>query len=266
MAFDPVSGDHAIAEVVFGLSFSRPFAAPEIERVARSHSKWKADLPRLNRTPGFPFMIGNNLQFADGIQFGGIAGGVSFERIKTDGSLDWRVLVDQNNIFVNCLSYTRWAEIWPRAAKYMQDVIGVAGAADALVSSATLQYVDIFKWTSDVSEYNARQVMKPGQNVPPVLFDKGPFWHLHQGWFEPADNGRVLSRVHIDAVQDDEGIPIVKFDTYMQHQLATFYTPTEAISGGWIESTFASMHDKNKILLASFITDEMATRINLNVA
>ncbi len=266
MAFDPVSGGHAIAEVVFGLSFSRPFAPPEIERVAKSHSVWQRDLPRLSRTAGFPFMIGNNPQFAEGIQFGGIPGGVSFERIKPDGTLDWRILVDQNNIFVNCLSYTRWADVWPRASKYIVDVIGVAGAGDALVSSATLQYIDIFKWNSDIADYNAREVMRPGENVPPILFDKGHLWHLHQGWFEPAENGRVLSRVHIDAVEDDERIPIVKFDTYMQHQLATFYTPSEAISGGWFESTFASMHDKNKNLLASFITDEMANRIDLNVA
>lgn len=262
MAFDPVSGDHAIAEVVFGVSFSRPFTQPEIERVVKNHAKWQDTLPRLNRTAGFSLMVGG-AQFPPGFQLGG---GVSFERIKPDGTLDWRVLIDQNNIFVNCLSYTRWADIWPQVKNYILDVIGVASASDSLITSAILQYIDIFQWNSDVGGYNVGELMKAGENVPAMLFNKGHLWHLHQGWFEPVENGRVLERIHIDAVERDEGIPIVKFDTYMQHQLQTFYTPTEAMNSGWLESTFDSMHDKNKLLLNSFITDEMATRIDLNVA
>lgn len=262
MVFNPASGNHAIAEVVFGLSFSRPFAPPEIERVAKSHSRWKDELPRLNRMGGMPFML-SEPTWPQNLQLGG---GISFERIKPDGSLDWRLLVDQNNIFVNCLSYTRWVEVWPRAKKYIEEVIEVASAGDALIVSATLQYIDMFIWSASPEEYDARLLMREGDYVPPAVFSRGHLWHLYQGWFEPAQTGRILERVHIDAVEQDGVLPVVKFDIYMQDQLGTFYTPSEAINGGWLEATFDGMHQKNKRLLESFITPEMATRIDLNVA
>lgn len=264
VAFDPISGEHAISEVVFGLTFSRPFAPHELDRVAKSHNEWQDELPRLSRTGGgFEIVFGQVGAPLSG--FPTVVGGVSFERIKPDGTLDWRVLVDQNNVFINCLSYTRWADVWPRAREYIKRIIQIAGASENLVSGSILQYVDIFRWTAERTSYNLSEILSAGDHVPRSLFDKGHLWHLHQGWFELDENGRILERIHIDGVEDQNSTPIVKLDTYMHHQLATFYTQSEAVNNGWLESTFDSMHNKNKWLLGSFITPQLAKRIKLNV-
>lgn len=263
MAFEPASGDHAIIEVVFGIALSRPFSPNEIDRVAKSHGRWKAELPRLSRMGSVPFFVGE-MPAHSGIQIPA-SSGISFERIKPDGTLDWRILVENSNVFVNCLSYTRWSEIWPRARDYLIDVINIAEASDCLIAGNTLQYIDLFRWQGNVNDYRADAIIKLGDHVPRSIIDKGPFWHLHQGWFEPADNGRILERAQIDAFSED-GMPVVKIDAYMQHQLASFYTLSEAVDNGWFVTTFEEMHEKNKKLLRSFLNDDIAGRIKLDVA
>jgi uncharacterized protein (TIGR04255 family) len=264
VSFDPAADEHAIIEVVFGLTLSRPFAPNEIERLVKNHGRWRSELPRLSRTGGVPFFPA---EFPGSQGFHIAAqGGVSFERIKPDGTMDWRIFVENNNIFVNCLSYTRWAEIWPKARRYLVDVLQVAEAPDSLISGNSLQYIDGFKWVGDVADYDVHRILKPSDHVPKSVFSKGLLWHLHQGWFEGDSNGRILERAQIDAVMNEFGEPLLKIDILMHHQLASFYTSSQAIDNGWISTTFENMHSKNKRLLHSFLSDEMAERIKLNVA
>lgn len=269
MTFEPKSGSHAIIEVVFGLTFNRPLQQVEIERVIAQHGRWKEWLPRLQRQEGISFSFGA-FGFGGGQQIAFPSSGVVFDRLRPDGSLDWRLRVEGQNIFVNCLLYTRWAEIWPQVRGLQALVLNIIDAQDLLITQLILQYIDVFEWIGDVSSYDATRLIRVDGIAPSGVVSHGPWWHLHQGWFRQDDRlppGRLLERVNLDAVVDEaNGRPTVKIDTYLTLDLpepvAIGTQPLEPT--GNLDSWFGILHLLDKDLLRVSLSDEALDRIKLD--
>ncbi|WP_175422148.1 TIGR04255 family protein [Agrobacterium tumefaciens] len=273
MTFVPKSGKHAIAEVVFGLVFTKAFEPHQIEILVRNHGLWKEHLPRVARGGGFQVMFGSGFPPPE-IQLP-MEAGVSFERVNPDGTLNWRLKIEQNSVFVNCLDYTRWSEIWGRAREYLKLVVSLTGL-EGHVTSGLLQYIDVFEWSRPVEEFDINELLRVGNEyIPASMADRGHLFHLHQGWYSPDSGSRRLVRVHVDGVEEvvfsgdtnnpHRVSPIVKIDTYLQDQLKEFVPTIDMFDSGWIDSSFSDMHNENKKLLGAFLTDELCGRIGLNV-
>lgn len=266
LAFVAKSGKHAIVEVVFGFQLSRPWHPAEIEKLAQNHDHWKEALPRLARHEIQQFMIGEGLQQAITLPGGP---GISFERIKPNGDLAWRLRCEGNSIFVNCLEYTRWQDAWATASAHMRAVLEVVGAEKVSIAGALLQYIDVFDWMADPKGYDISQLLDLDSDyVPRATSNYGLAWHLHQGWFEPVSEpvpGRILHKAHFNALPKDEaGRPNVKLDTLLR---SDFYSHISAQTffdqGSALEEMFIEMHDRNKRLLSSFLTKAICEQIEL---
>jgi uncharacterized protein (TIGR04255 family) len=266
LAFVAKSGEHAIVEVVFGFQLSRPWHPTEIEKLAQSHDRWKDALPRLARHEMQQFMIGDGVQHAITLPGGP---GISFERIKPNGDLAWRLRCEGNSIFVNCLEYTRWQEAWAIASGHMRSVLEVVGAEKVSIAGTLLQYIDVFDWIADPKDYDVSQLVNVGGDyVPRAARDYGLAWHLYQGWFEPVSEpvpGNCLHKAHFDALPIDEaGHPTVKLDTLLRSDFngrisaQTFFEEDSAL-----ERMFVDMHDRNKGLLSSLLTKAICEQIGL---
>jgi uncharacterized protein (TIGR04255 family) len=265
LAFVAKSGEHAIVEVVFGFQLSRPWHPAEIEKLAQSHNYWKESLPRLARHEMQQVIISNSPQ-AFTLPGGP---GISFERIKPNGDLAWRLRCEGNSIFVNCLEYTRWQDAWTSASGYMRAVLQAVGAERISVAGTLLQYIDVFDWTADPKDYDAFQLLDAkSEYVPSSIGSYGLAWHLYQGWFvslrDPVP-GRVLQKVHFDALPKNEsGHPTVKLDTLL---LSEFNGPISAQTfmeeGSALQKMFIDMHKRNKQLLSNFLTKAICESIGL---
>lgn len=266
LAFVAKSGDHAIVEVVFGFQLSRQWSPAEIERLAQSHSRWKADLPRLSRHEVQQIMIGEGVPQAITLPGGP---GISFERIKPDGEIAWRLRCEGNSIFVNCLEYTRWQETWAKASGFIRQILEAVGAEKIAVAGALLQYIDVFDWNADPKEYDIFKLLDSASSyVPKAIGDYGMTWHLHQGWFSASSEpvpARVLNKVHFDALQQNEkGEATVRLDTVLRSDFngriaaKTFFDEKSALEG-----VFVDLHDKNKQLLRGFLTNAVCEEIGL---
>ena len=259
MAFEPCNENHAITEVVFGVVGLGGFTYDDRSSVKASHSKWKELLPGLQE---------------EGVLNIAVAGlppphmqPLAFTRFKADGEVEWRLLLTPNALVVNCGSYTRWDAVWAIARSLFADVAGVLHSQDQKIQSVVLEYWDAFRWMGD-DRYDARDLLKDGGSVPPSIFERGPIWHLHQGWFvdDPYPiSGRTLQRMHINSAEED-GQYQVRFNTHHRFDLqdtpnlkGTFAEPDSLIDG-----LFSDLHNTSKTLLAEFLTEDMAQRINLN--
>lgn len=260
MGFVPQSGKHSLIEAVFGLLLERPWAPNEIAQIKAHDAKLKEFLPRVNDTNSHEFVIGpNGVPTSNVIQ----ASGVVYERIKPDGNIAWRLGVDQNGLYVNCLEYTRWAEVWPKVVNLMQLVSQAIPDTDMRIAGAAYQTIDSFYWDSPREDYRASLLLNvTGENVPSSIDGRGTSWHLHQGWFELPNgepSGRILKRVHFDAIEHN--IPMVKMDTNIQQG---FDTPVQF---GEIElaltPVFERLHDQNKDVLLEFLAPEILTQIEV---
>ncbi|MCW8283963.1 TIGR04255 family protein [Agrobacterium sp. InxBP2] len=273
MTFVPKSGKHAIAEVVFGLVLDKAFEPNQIETLVKNHYRWKEHLPRVSRGGGVQLMFGSGFPPPQ-IQMP-MEASVSFERVNPDGTLNWRLKIEQNTIFVNCLDYTRWTEIWGTAREYLKLVVSLT-ETEAKLTSALLQYIDVFEWNQSVDTFDIHELLRVGNEyIPASMGARGHLFHLHQGWYSSIETARRLVRVHVDGVEEFEFVgdpnnphrvsPIVKIDTYLQDQLNEPVPTINAFDSGWIDSSFSDMHDENKNLLRAFLTDELCGRIGLNV-
>lgn len=267
LAFVAKSGNHAIVEVVFGFQLSRPWHPTEIEKLAQNHDRWKEALPRLARHEIQQFMIGEGVQQAITLPGGP---GISFERIKPNGDLAWRLRCEGNSIFVNCLEYTRWQEAWATASAHMRAVLEVVGAERISVAGTLLQYIDVFDWMAEPKDYDISMLLNLDSDyVPRAASNYGLAWHLHQGWFEPVRGpvpGKILHKAHFNALPKNEaGHPTVTFDTLLRSDFSdhisaqTFFDESSALEGGFID-----MHDRNKRILSSFLTKGICDQIELD--
>jgi uncharacterized protein (TIGR04255 family) len=268
MAFEPKNDGHAIVEAVIGLQFQRPFKQHEVEAVIQRHDEWREFLPRLARSAGFQISFGPAGGLAQPAIMPGA--GVSFDRVKTDGALEWRLRIDGAAIFLNCLNYSRWREVWEHASRLVDRAAELTLAEDNKVTALIIQYIDLFEWKGSPDNYDARFLLRAGNLVPEGVLSKGPLWHLHQGWFRGEDQlgpGRLLERLHIDAVLDERGRPTVRMDSFLSFEpgeAQTFvpgaFLKNDGSGGAW----FAILHDLDKKLLAEALTHETVERIGLN--
>jgi uncharacterized protein (TIGR04255 family) len=197
-------------------------------------------------------------------------GGASFEAIKRDGSLEWAVRVDQNNLTVNCLEYDGWERVWPKVKRYIEMAAPLVFASDNNVKSCALQYVDVFEWEGDIAQCRTEALLrKDSRYVPASIWDHGPLWHLHQGWYTPSDlagGGRMLERVHIDVQTRPDGRPFAQIDMVLRLDPATPIAVNGLFDGGnaSLDHIYDRLHALNKDTLRAYIIKELADRIGLN--
>lgn len=290
MPFRPLNDSHALQEVAFALILGRSLDRAEIEAVTSAHNRWQKELPKI--APIFEQQVtfaGLETQSAlanlpglpipPGLQLPSMAGsvalkGVVFDAIKRDGSLDWRLRADGEMLGVNCLSYTRWHDVWANARNLLSQACSIVMKPNLPVAGAALQCIDVFLWEGDSAEYRADQLFRMDADYfPRSIRDHGPLWHMHQGWFRHEGlpfAGRRLEKIHIDAVEGTFGGAkgySVKIDITLRYDLETPLNSYAALFEGeraFIDIVFNDMHEQNKRFVSEILTEDVQRRIGLH--
>lgn len=263
LSFSAASSEHAIVEVVFGILLARPWSPREISRLVASVDGWKHDLPRMSQLETHQFQMG-----PAGIQPVQVVpvNGISFERIRPDGELGWRLRCEGNALFINCLEYTRWTEVWQKARGYLRKAFDIGVDPDQAIVGVMLQYVDMFTWDGAPNDYDVTHLLNvTGELVPTSLRDHGAVWHLHAGWFEQVDEpvpGRLLNRVHFDALAD--GTPSVRMDTLLRKDVSAPLPRASLLEeNSRIDELMIWLHDRNKLVLRKYLISQVQEAIGL---
>ena len=263
MAFEPCNENHAITEAVFAVVGLQGFTPDDRDSAKAAHSKWQGLLPSLQEEGVLNIAVAAPGAALPPPPIAPLA----FARFRADGEVEWRLLLTTDALVVNCLSYTRWSDVWTVARGLFADVAGALSSREQKIRSVALEYVDLFRSADD--HYDARDLLQESDSVPSGIFARGPTWHLHQGWFEDAQepvSGHILRRMHISSTVVDDR-PQVRFDTSHRFDMrdapdlqSMFAEPDTLVDG-----LFGCLHQSSKELLANFLTAEMAQRINLHV-
>lgn len=265
--FVPWNEKHAIQEVVFALTFNRAVDERGMQTLLSEHQKFKTDLPKAERGEVFQFAIG-----AAHAAPPTVTRPMVFSAFKRDGSIDWRMAIEENAVSVNCLTYTRWDDVSARAIGLLRHVATGLASSGLLVTGSALQYVDTFKWTGKTDDYRRDMLLRNGSRfIPAALIDSpsDPMWHLHQGVLTPTSiqglAGKLLDRVHMDAVLEN-GNYIVRIDSLLRFEFGKPPAMREALfdkSGGFIHMVVNDLHKRNKAILVEYLAPELAVKIGL---
>jgi uncharacterized protein (TIGR04255 family) len=200
--FIPLHDTHAIREVVFAVFFEAAIPPSLVRAVGenllvpwRHHAPKRTDLRSIVFAPGtIPSFASVAKMPADGLQF---------EGFKRDGSLSWRVSLQGDMIFINCLEYPGWEQAWPLVREWLGWTLGADPNANVRCRGFGLQYINEFRWQGEIERCTPDQFLKSSDEVPRALLAyRDPRWHLHHGRFDAGIApyaGETLRRVHIDA-------------------------------------------------------------------
>ena len=268
MAFAPLGERHAIAEVVFAIQVSPAIDHADRANLKSGHAKWQAHLPALLDSPTVAFHVSS-----PGAQPPPPpVAPLDFVRYKSDGKIDWRLHIEDQSIAVNCLAYTRWQHVWTHARALFARVSEVLPET-TLIASVSLQYINLFSWTGPTEDYDSRALLdESSSSVPESVLDRGPLWHLHQGWFRPHPDppgGRILDRMHIDAIAGQDGKHLVKFENLLRFDFdgdsaARRVKPAFSTAPTVIDNSFERLHDLAKQSLGNYLTADVQRTINLH--
>ncbi|MEQ9567275.1 MAG: TIGR04255 family protein, partial [Pseudomonadales bacterium] len=271
LPFRPVNDRHAIQEVVFAVGMQGLIQPPYLHKLESAHAEFKEDLPQVEKLQGWqislPGATGDALSSGPTDELTGIR----FSAYKRNGALDWRLSAENRILAVNCLTYTRWAEIWERARHLLYSAtVAMTDDANPIVSIG-LQYIDLFLWDGKVEDYNAAElIQQDSAMMPRSIWNRGPYWHLHQGWFESAQaavEGRLLRRVHMDAIDVQPGVVGVRMDTLLKLDLKSPPINYKALfesSDSLGTKVVQDLHSLNKATMLKILTKDMAERIDLH--
>ena len=257
--FLPINERHAIQEVIFAVQVAPDFDSEEVEEIKQENNQMQAFFPQVTDLPIVHFETPGTIDQAPPVSNRPVA----FIRYKPNGEIDWELRLDTPHVIVRCLSYTKWNHIWKDTHGFLVDVFRVISKKPRSLISLALQYNNAFRWSGNKSNYDAQKVLNYQSScVPRSLFDRGPIWHLHQGWFEKKGgniSGRILKRMHINSIKSD-GEYWAKFENFSRLE---FDNQVAIESFDQTLCEFQSLHDTSKATLRDFLSPQMQRRIEL---
>lgn len=271
MEFEPIGERHAIQNVIFTLVFDEPFTELDIGRISQgSLTTWRPFLPKEERPQIFQMSFGEP---PTGTKTPPPPASINYSRMNPNGNMGWQLSFDQNQVSVVCSSYTRWDSVWGTAKSLLQDALTVVANDKRKLTHLSLQISDSFVWKGNPADMSADKLFKTdGDFFPKTVSNFGPFWHLHNGYFqqidfengEPLNNTRTLNRIHIDSVNQND-----RSFVGVNHTLRTDITlpslvVAKAADMDYLEVVFSKLHTMNKDALAGLLTDDMQGKISLN--
>lgn len=277
MPFKPINEDHAIQSASFAIGLSLPIPWPILETLIKRDPGWRRDLPAIE----FPQALDIVINPATGAPQNRMFKGVEFSHKRPDGSASWLLSLFGTEIRVTTTLYTRWQPTWDKARDFLSTVARLMSAAldqskPTTIQSIALSVSDVFIPDETAGKPDYSHLFKVNEEIPSSMFSKSRLWHSHTGWFIDRPLGSTLNQLNVDVrtgVGEELSIPGVSDEqlrVVIQHnqmfrplQSIPFDPSNDDVLQGVIAGEMPVMHEANKAIIQSILTDEMQARIKV---
>lgn len=190
--------------------------------------------------------------------------GITLQRIATDGSPEFILSIQANQLAFTCNKYTRWPEVSKKAIELLNEFSELICPVPG-VAVIALQYVDEFFITGDLSAFRPSILFNSdSKRLPIAVLDENDFWHNHAGWFErsPKDD-RVLNNLNVSYYPqqpDRNAVQIISAHKEILKVPVSEHKTLVAI----MSDSFEMLHIMNKAMFKEILNKETLKSINLN--
>lgn len=249
-----MNDDHAVTSVGVQLKLDEFVEPAALNEATQTDPGWKADLPALTSLPA--------VTLANGVQAIEVPG-IQSAIVRPNGTPIWALRLHGVDLTVECSTYTRWADIWGKARGYLERAFALVKRhqPDVHILEVNLAVADAF--VTDDHDYLANELFRAGGFLGDGFLSRGGSWHCNTGWFD-EEPVRVLHALNIQATgrRDGAGKPKGPYRFTVMHSqrasnLGDF--PFEKVS----PLVSDVLHENNKSVLQSVVSDEMLKRIGL---
>lgn len=260
-----------ITNFLVGIDFSTPLSAETLKSFSALHPQVKKELPRKVEQPNFTFQLPQMMFLRPpGIVQPGL-GGVSFDRIKDDGTVLVSLSANANTLNYMVQSYSRWAEFQPTAERLLEMLTRIAlepGGREVVAFrlSATNTFFDRSSSSNLLLDALLR---KDSAYFAPDLVHKSGYVHNFFGFsIDTSDpiEGQYTQNINISTAQnsDQERVAVLAFNHRVLLKKAITHV-SEVLNldagTGAFRTVTNHMHDQNNALLAGILTPEIIARI-----
>lgn len=266
----PFAGQHAIQSVAFALDFVSELDISEVDSIQTASSVLRAEFSKLDlqqqnrlefkiepRTSGTPGTSSVSVE----------ANGFVLQRPSSVQDAPLRLInVTRSRIVIAINDYTRWDKFKEDINKYLSVLLATIDSQKA-ISSIGLQVNDVFLWKSDPADLKLDEVFEKNNSyIVSNAFQVPSLWHSHHGYLikhEAPVKYQQLDNINISRTEVD-GVPNLQI---LISQSVTFLEPLYkfwSTNKNTILEIQESLHDGNKNILKSLLTQAVQDKINLN--
>lgn len=191
---------------------------------------------------------------------------------KPTGEHAWRVQLTGPVLQVTCTQYTRYAEVWGQAKRYLQAMLAALDGAFP-VANISHQYIDKFLYPPQMQEagYSVGELFKADTPyLTQQAWRSGLEWHVYQGWFDyaRAPQRRMLHQLNTSNVL--LGAPQLQHACIIDHRATLQYPAAEpptagalAAQDGPLDSFMSELHTAHKAVFRDLLTPEKLQEIGM---
>ncbi|KIC60634.1 hypothetical protein RM53_04165 [Brevundimonas nasdae] len=256
-SFAPINDDHAVTSVLFGLQLDEFIEPPTIELIKRA-MPWSDSLPAVSALP--PVEInqgGQNFPMP----------AVQFAIVRPDSRPLWSVKFSGYDLIVECTVYSRWADVWNSASRYLSEAFELVRSkqTDVNIADFRLQVTDQFRTAEE--GYKASELFAEGSRyLSPMAYDGRQVWNNAVGWIETEGDVRYSDTLAIQIQGNEDGSTVTPpYLVTIQHfgRAVTAGDPVPEI--GRLDELITNLHERNKNVIGEILSAEMRQRIGLKL-
>jgi uncharacterized protein (TIGR04255 family) len=261
MSFRPKNEAHSIAESVFSLTWKVGEGVeafnPDVLKKIQSSKLLIEKFPKINSLTEFQFKF----QLEAEPTIGNMPNvGLEMQSLRKDGTFAWMLRVLNGGIYIHCMDYSTWKEIWHTIDEVFKEVF--SHLTIDKFSSVALRYIDVFYYDGELAEYSLEELFKQStEYLTSKNFGKDHRWHCNSGWFQPIPEAskECLNQLNILAGEVNENNQIF---VQIDHNLVL--NSDSDINYDSLDQLFSLLHKANKNVLMSLLTEKMCKRLKLS--
>lgn len=256
----PISGKHAIEVAAFVLAFERPFSRSTIDALMTLKDSMASDYPVYSASNVVKVHLEDNIVKNPSNSICG----VFLQKLTPEGRPSWSLRADVKSIIVSCHEYSTWETTSPKALEDLHAAASVAVDDRNPLDVIALQVVDRFVGSTRNS-YKLNQVFNTKSKfLPKQTTQSGPLWHVHQGWFQDAEEFKAqhLNVLNLSTNETPAGI-ITTIDHTARLHMRPVQPAIEATNKTFIKSAFDTLHICNKNIVKELLNKKQCRAIDL---
>jgi len=270
----PCNQKHAIEESVFVIKFATPLRPDHIQKIfsLKDTSEIQSEFPSIKQRVGQKFGLKIEQKKPPKIVETGDTSdlaGIRFERFRTNGTLEKVLQIEGDHISYHCFEYTRWAEVWLDAKRFLKAAAFFVD--DIKVAVIALNVRDRFDFDGSAKDFDpADFFIEDSPYLVKNIFELRDLWHCHHGFFETIEIPYVDRELLVTNISTELATVNklnIRINCFFEARIKPPGVKTEALfyDDKLVEEIMGDLHNKNKKILIQIIKPEIAKKLSLKV-
>lgn len=260
IGFDRPDASHSLAEATFVIAFAGELEGHRMENLHTVGDELSRDFSK--RSPNQAV----NLSVSQGkAESSASFNGWTLENVDHEsGLVRWQLAIERSRLIIKCLEYPRWGHFKEKIMSWLGVIQAHLSLEEWPVKEVGTLFTDRFYWSLKGEEYRLDKLFELDSDyLSPNIKNRGPLWHLFQGWIETENNREFLHNLNL-STQWDINKPHKTEVLHIVRCLKGKDREFDGLNLELVSEALEKAHEDNKKMLNKLLSAETIEFIGLN--